>query len=148
MSSPYLIRWIFLLQKFDLEIKDKARAENVVADCLSRLILESQDAPINDALPDEHLMAISTEQAPWFADFANYLALGILPHDISSHKMKKFFYDIKLYFLEEPFLYKLCKDGIYRRCLPEEEIQSMIFHYHDSPCGGHASTSKTAAKVL
>ena len=121
-AKPRLIRWILLLQEFDLEIKDKAGAENVVADHLSRLLVESQDAPINDAFPDERLMGISTGQAPWFADFANYLAAGLLPQGLSSHQKKKFFYDLRSYFWEEPFLFKLCKDGIYRRCLPEEEI--------------------------
>ena len=93
-------------------------------------------------------MLISAAPAPWFADIANYLASGVMLHDLSSHQKKKFFHDIKHYFWEESFLYKLCKDGIYRRCLPEEEIQSVISHCHDSPCEGHASTSKTAAKVL
>jgi len=119
-----------------------------VADHLSRLTIESHDTPIDDAFPDEHLLAISSRQAPWFADIANYLASGVMPYDLSSHQKKKFLYDIRHYFWEEPFLYKLCKDGIYRRCLPEEEVQSVIFHCHYSPCGGHASASKIAAKIL
>jgi len=45
------------------------------------------------------------------------------------------------------FLYKLCMDGIYQHCLPEEEIHSVISHCHNSLCRGHASTSKTATKV-
>ena len=93
-----------------------------MADHLSRLTVESQCAPIDDAFPDEHLLALSMRQAPWFADIANYLASGVIPHDLSSHQKKQFFYEIKSYFWEEPFLYKLCKDGIYRRCLPEEEV--------------------------
>ena len=62
--KPRLIRWILLLQQFDLEIKDKEGVENVVADHLSRLIVESQDTPINDTFPDVHLVVISIEQVP------------------------------------------------------------------------------------
>ena len=38
--KPFLIQWILLLQEFDLVIKDKAKAENVIADHLSWLIID------------------------------------------------------------------------------------------------------------
>ena len=122
-------------------------AENVITDNLSRLIVENQEGPLNSAFPNEHLLVICTEQASWFTDITNYLASGVPPHGLSSYQ-NKFFHDIKMYFWEEPFLYKLCKDGIYRCCLLEEEIQSVISHCHTSPYGGHASSSKTITKVL
>jgi len=56
-----------------------------MANRFSKLIVESQEDLIDDAFPNEHLMVISMEQAPWFDDFASYLALGILPHGLSSH---------------------------------------------------------------
>ena len=93
-----------------------------MVDHLSMLIIESHDTPIDDTFLDKHLLAMSSGRAPWFADIANYLALRVVPYDLSSHQKKKFFYDIRHFFWEDPFLYKLCKDGIYRRCLPEEEI--------------------------
>ena len=57
-AKPRLLRWILLLQEFDLEIKDKPGSENLVADHLSRMEnLKPQDVPINDAFPYEHLVA-------------------------------------------------------------------------------------------
>ncbi|GJY55109.1 hypothetical protein Tco_0446773 [Tanacetum coccineum] len=80
-AKPRLIRWILLLQEFDIEIKNKKGAENVAADHLSRLEKPNlNDEEINDEFPDEFLMSIKTDQeeSPWFADFANYLVGGIL----------------------------------------------------------------------
>ena len=57
-AKPRLIRWVLLLQEFDLEIRDKKGSENVVADHLSRLTTQEGDAdilPIVENFSDEHL---------------------------------------------------------------------------------------------
>ncbi|GJV46848.1 reverse transcriptase domain-containing protein [Tanacetum coccineum] len=62
-AKPWLIRWILLLQEFDIEIRDKKGAENLAADHLSRL--ENPDlgkltkSKIRDLFPEEQLMTIS-----------------------------------------------------------------------------------------
>jgi Integrase zinc binding domain len=78
----------------------------------------------------------------------NFLACGIIPHEYNYQQRKKFLADVKHYFWDEPWLFKLGIDDIHRRCIPETEIQSILFYCHASSYGGHTSINKTAARVL
>jgi hypothetical protein len=78
-AKPRLIRWILLLQEFDLEIQDKKGLENSVVDHLSRLQVEETPAlPINDYLRDDTLLKV-TDSNPWYADIVNYIVSGYVP---------------------------------------------------------------------
>jgi hypothetical protein len=150
-AKPRLIRWILLLQEFDIEIKDKKGAENVVADHLSRIQVEESSAvPIMETLPGENLWQSCVVQgcSPWYADIVNYLVCKIIPADLNFSQKKKFLHDTKNYYWDEPLLFKHCQDGIVRRCVPDEEINNVIYHCHTGPVGGHAASSKTQAKIL
>ena len=63
-AKARLIKWILLLQEFNLQIKDKKGVENVVANHLSSLAImhNSHGLPINDDFPNESLMLL--EDAP------------------------------------------------------------------------------------
>ncbi|CAA7054032.1 unnamed protein product [Microthlaspi erraticum] len=165
-AKPRLIRWILLLQEFDLKIIDRKGAENGVADHLSRMRIE-ESIPIDDSLPEETVYAVSavpmsrketppkatTERrnafgAPWYRHIANYLAADIEPPNFYGYKKKKFLKDIRFYFWDEPYLYKKCQDGLFRKCVPEEEIAGILHGCHGSAYAGHFATFKTVSKVL
>ena len=147
-AKARLIRWVLLLQEFNLQIKDKKGVENVVADHLSRLTIahDTHSIPINDGFPEESLMQL--EKAPWYAHIANFLTTGEIPAEWKGQDRKYFFAKIHSYYWEEPFLFKYCADQIIRKCVPEEEQQGILNHCHESACGGHFASQKTAMKVL
>ncbi|KAL3577714.1 hypothetical protein D5086_019218 [Populus alba] len=121
-SKARLVRWILLLQEFDITIKDKKGTENVVADHLSRLTTDSRSdiTPIDDYFPDESLFSVST--MPWFANIVNFLVSGQLPTHWSTQDKRK--------------------------CIPDNEVSSVIKFCHSEACGGHFSSRKTTAKIL
>jgi hypothetical protein len=95
-AKPRLIRWILLLQEFNLEIQDKKGVENVVADHLSRLSSYEttiDESPINEFFADENLFCagnVSYPGSPWYADIANYLATSQIPSHWSKLDKQKF----------------------------------------------------------
>ena len=147
-AKARLIRWVLLLQEFNLQIKDKKGVENVVADHLSRLKIahNTHSPPINDEFPEESLLVVKS--APWYAHIANFLATGETPVEWKAQDNKFFFKKIHSYYWEEPFLFKYCADQIIRRCVPEEEQQGILSHCYESACGGHFPSQKTTMKVL
>ena len=147
-AKPRLIRWILLLQEFNITIRDKKGVENVVADHLSRLICDEsfENKPINDTFPDEQLFEISV--IPWFADIVNFLVTEKIPSHWTSQDKKKFLTEVKNFYWDDPYLFKYCHDQIFRRCAPDNEIGNIIKFCHSEACGGHFSSKKTAAKIL
>jgi len=87
--NAHIIRWLLLLQQFDLTIIDKLGKENVVADFLSRVNLPTgEEGMVDDQMLDEHLFAISI-LSPWFDDKENYLVSTQFPLHLSSKEKRK-----------------------------------------------------------
>ncbi|GJV45528.1 reverse transcriptase domain-containing protein [Tanacetum coccineum] len=108
----------------------------------------NQESEVDDNFPVETLMEINTKNEPWFADFANYLVADIIPKGVMYQQKSKFFSDLKPYFWEEPYLFKVCSDGMIRRCVSGPETQTILDQSHHGPIGGHYGQNVTAKKVL
>ena len=140
-SKARLIRWVLLLQEFNLQIRDKKGVENVVANHLSRLTIahNTHNPPIFDEFPEESLLTVNI--APWYAHIANFLVTGELPVEWIAQDKKFFHARVHSYYWEESYLFKYCVDQIIRKCVPEEEHEGILSHCHDSACGGHFASA-------
>nr|GFC13319.1 reverse transcriptase domain-containing protein [Tanacetum cinerariifolium] len=154
-AKARLLRWVLLLQEFDFDVIDTKGAENLAADHLSRLenpyenVLDPKE--INENFPLETLSMVTsrgTSDTPWFADFANYYAGNFLVKGMSTQQMNKFFNDVKHYFWDDPFLFKVCADQVIQRCVHDKEALEILEACYNGPTGGHHGANLTAKKVF
>nr|GFA37963.1 reverse transcriptase domain-containing protein [Tanacetum cinerariifolium] len=85
---------------------------------------------------------------PWFADFTNYHAGNFVVKGMSSQQKSKFFKDVKHYFWDDPFLFKIYADQVIRRCVLGQEAIDILKACHYRPTGGHHGPNYIANKVF
>nr|GEX98232.1 retrovirus-related Pol polyprotein [Tanacetum cinerariifolium] len=126
--------------------------KNLAADHLSRLenphkyVFENKD--INENFPLKTLGKISSGSTPWFADFANFHTRNFIVKGMSSQQKKKLFKDVKHYFWDDPYLFRLCVDQIIRRNVHGKEAFDILKACHEGPTEGHHGANFTVKKVF
>ncbi|GJU91879.1 reverse transcriptase domain-containing protein [Tanacetum coccineum] len=154
-AKARFLRWVLLLQEFDFKVIDTKGAKNYAVDHLSRLENPYENVfdpkEINETFPLETLNTVTShdnQSTPWFADIANYHAGNFLIKGMSTQQKKKFFKDVKHYFWDDPYLFRICADQIIRRCVFGQEALEILKACHEGPTGGHHSANITAQKVF
>jgi hypothetical protein len=66
---------------------------------------------------------------------------------LDKNSQKKIISESKKYFWDAPYLFKLCNDGVMRRCMPSEERVEILRKCHSAEYGGHYSHFITQEKV-
>nr|GFB70198.1 reverse transcriptase domain-containing protein [Tanacetum cinerariifolium] len=154
-AKPRLIRWVLLVQEFDITVRDKKGAENLAAYHLSGLenphqrVLDKKE--INETFPLETLNVVSfrgNSSTSWFTHFANYHAGNFVVKGMSSQQKNNFFKDVKHYFWDDPFLFKTCADQVIRRCVYSQEAIDILKACHNRPTGGHHGPNYTSKKMF
>ncbi|GKB65388.1 reverse transcriptase domain-containing protein [Tanacetum coccineum] len=150
-----MLRWILLLQEFDVIILDKKGAENLAADHLSRLENPHQNdlekKEITETFPLEILGMITfhgDSNTSWFADITNYHAENFVMKGMSSQQKKILFKDVKHYFWDDSYLFRICADQMIRRCVHGQEAVDILTACHNGPTRGHHGANYTAKKVF
>nr|GFA94070.1 reverse transcriptase domain-containing protein [Tanacetum cinerariifolium] len=124
------------------------RSGNLTADHLSRLenphqdVLENKD--INENFRLETLGSLTRISTPWFADIINFLLENFIKKGLTSQQKKKFFKDVKHYFWDEPYLFRICADQIIRRRVHGQKAFEILKAFHEGPTGGHHGANLTA----
>ncbi|GKC20781.1 reverse transcriptase domain-containing protein [Tanacetum coccineum] len=72
-------------------------------------------------------------------DAGNFIIKGM-----TTQQKKKFFKDVKHYFWDDPYLFRICADQIIRRCVHGQEANDILKACHEGPTGGHHSANLTA----
>nr|GEU41260.1 reverse transcriptase domain-containing protein [Tanacetum cinerariifolium] len=154
-AKPRLLRWVLFLQEFDITVRDKKGAENLAANHLCRLenphqsVLDKKE--INKTFPLETLNMVSfcgDSSTPWFAYFANYHAGNFVVKGMSSQQKNKFFKDVKHYFWDDHFLFKICADQVIQRYVHGQEAIDVLKACYNGPTRGHHGPNYTAKKVF
>ncbi|GJX70894.1 reverse transcriptase domain-containing protein [Tanacetum coccineum] len=154
-SKARLLRWVLLLQEFTFKVIDTKGAENLAADHLSRLenpyenVLDPKE--VNETFPLETLNMVTfrgDSSTSWFVDYANYHAGNFIVKGMLSQQKNKFFKDVKHYFWDDPYLFKIWLDQVIRRCVAGQEAFDILKACHSGPTGGHYGANYTAKKVF
>jgi hypothetical protein len=145
-GKPRLIRWILLLQEFDVEIRDKKGVENVVADHLSRMNRGRDDKElIEDKMRDDHLYRV-LDKDTWMIDIIQEIRKMSIDH-LDKNTPRRIVSESQKYFWDSPFLFKLSNDKVMRRCVPREERLEILRKCHSAEYGEHYSHFRTQEKV-
>ncbi|GJT90415.1 reverse transcriptase domain-containing protein [Tanacetum coccineum] len=153
-AKPRLMRWILLLQEFDVIIRDKKGAENLAADHLSSLIpshdkLENKENYGTFSLELVGSVSFRVDSTHGFCtDLRKLPDAELIVKGMSSQQKNKFFKDVKHYFWDDPFLFKICADQVIRRCVHGKEALDILEACHNGPTRDINCKSQTAKKVF
>ena len=114
-----------------------------MADHLSRMQIQGSDLPINDYLRDDTLLKV-TASSPWYANLVNFMVTGYIP---PGEDKKRLIHLSRFHLWDDPYLFKVCADGLLHRCIALCETQKILERCHSSPYGGHYGAFRTHAKV-
>ncbi|GJW43662.1 reverse transcriptase domain-containing protein [Tanacetum coccineum] len=122
-AKAILMRWILMLQDLTLMFRDKKGADKSCCGSSFKTGKSSPDKFENNGRND-------------------------VIKGMTSQQKNKFFKDVKHYFWDDPFLFKICADQVIRRCVSGQEALDILKACHSGPTGGHYGANYTARKIF
>ncbi|GJY86560.1 reverse transcriptase domain-containing protein [Tanacetum coccineum] len=145
-AKARLLRWVLLIQEFDFKVIDTQRAETMQSrnqlSVFGKTVENVFDPKeINETFPLETLNMVNShddQNIPWFANIANYHARNFLIKGMSTQQKRKFFKDVKHYFSDDPYLFRIMCGTKSCRCFVfGNEALEILRLVYEGPTGGH-----------
>jgi hypothetical protein len=90
------------------------------------------------------MLYLVSRSDPWYADIVNFIVTRYVP---SGGDKRKLIYESRVHLWDDSYLFRICSDGLLRRCVPIEEGIKIIERCHSSPYGGHYGAFHTHSKI-
>ena len=102
-----------------------------------------QELPINDFLRNDMLLRV-TDSNSWYTNIVNFMILGYVPPGENRKKLQT---KSRCHLWDDLYLYRICADGLLRRCVPMTDGIQIIEKCHATPYGGHYGAFRTQAII-
>ncbi|GJU13278.1 reverse transcriptase domain-containing protein [Tanacetum coccineum] len=90
-------------------------------------------------LTEAPILVVSDWDLPFelMCDASDFAIGNFVVKGMSSQQKNKFFKDVKHYFWDDPFLFKICADQVIWRCVHDQEAIDILKACHNGPTEGH-----------
>ena len=85
-----------------------------------------------------------TKSNTWYVNIVNFMVVAYVP---PGENKRKLIYECRLHICEELYLFRVCSDGLLRRCVSAKECIKIIERCHSAPYGGHYGAFRTHSKI-
>ena len=151
-----LARWMLLLQEFDFDIQHHLGTQHAVADYLSRIENGADVVDSDDDFPDGAVLHIEANDpehhcAPpedkWLTERSEFLSTCLPPLRMRMDEKKILAVRSRNFCMIQDTLYHKGSNGVWRRCIQNNEKETILREAHCGITSGHYAGDARARKV-
>ena len=147
---------MLLLQEFDFNIQHRSGMQHAVADYLSRIENGADAVDGDDDFCDGAILHIEAEnpeqpntphEDKWVTEMSTFLSTGLPPPRMQTDEKKRLAVQSRTFCLIQDTLYHKGIDGIWRRCIHNDEKEAILWEAYCGITSGHYAEDVTMRKV-
>jgi hypothetical protein len=143
--SGRLVRWLLLMEEFDIDIVHRPGRWHGNVDGLTRAYKGVGDVSEDDDFPDATIMSINVEEAPEkYREIIQYLDSMRFPDGATKAIRTRIAHKSRNYSMLGNQLYFQGRDGVLRWTIGKRDTSRLLYEFHDGFCGGQFAGRITA----